>query len=67
MAQSQQNTIAIDEIILTLENTLTTLWLPLLHPGLPQLVKQKYGSDLHNKTVASIKEKTLQAVHPLLD
>lgn len=28
----------------TLENTIVVLWLQLIHPGLPLLVKQKYGS-----------------------
>ncbi len=33
----------------SLENTVIVLWLKLIHPGLPQLVKQKYGSELRNK------------------
>ena len=36
----------------TLENTVVILWLQLIHPGLPLLLKQKYGSELRNKTLA---------------
>ena len=46
--------ISIDEDLTpTLENSVVFLWLQLIHPGLPQLVKQKYGSELRNKTLAS--------------
>ena len=51
----------------TLENTVVVLWLQLIHPGLPLLVKQKYGSELCNKTLASLKPKISQALGSLLD
>ena len=51
----------------TLENTIVLLWLQLIHPGLPQLVKQKYGAELRNKTLASIKPEISQALSSLLD
>ena len=51
----------------TLENTVVVLWLQLIHPGLPLLVKQKYGSELRNKTLASFKAEISQALGFLLD
>ena len=51
----------------TLENTIVVLWLQLINPGLPQLVKQKYGAELRNKTIASIKPEISQALRSLLD
>lgn len=39
----------------SLENTIVFLWLQLIHPGLPLFVKQKYGSEVGNKTLASLK------------
>ena len=51
----------------TLENTIVVLWLQLIHPGLPLLVKQKYGSELRNKTLASLKPEISQALGPLLN
>ena len=51
----------------TLENTVVFLWLQLIHPRLPLLVKQKYGSELRNKTLASLKPEISQALGSLLD
>ena len=51
----------------SLENTIVVLWLQLIHPGLPLLVKQKYGSELRNKTLASLKPEISQALSSLLD
>ena len=51
----------------TLENTVVVLWLQLIHPGLPLLVKQKCGSELRNKTLASLKPEISQALGSLLD
>ena len=51
----------------TLKNTVVVLWLQLIHPGLPLLVKQKYGSELRNKTLASLKPEISQALGSLLD
>jgi len=46
--------IAVDEELTpTIENTVVVLWLQSVHPGLPSLVKQKYGTELH-KQVTSI-------------
>lgn len=51
----------------SLENTVVFLWLQLINPGLPQIVKQKYGSELRNKSVASLKPEISQALPSLLD
>ena len=51
----------------SLENTVVVLWLQLINPGLPQLVKQRYGTELRNKTLASLKPETSQALESLLD
>ena len=56
-----------EEMTPSLENTITWLWLQLLNPGLPQLVKQRYGADLRNKTLASLKSEISQAMSSLLD
>ena len=59
--------VADEDLSPTLENTIVLLWLQLVHPGLPQLVKQKYGAELRNKTLASIKPEISQALPSLLD
>ena len=51
----------------TLENTIVVLWLKTIHPGLPQLVKQRYGPELRDKTVASLKPEISLAMSSLLD
>jgi len=51
----------------SLENTVVVLWLQLINPGLPQLVKQRYGTELRNKTLASLKPEISQALESLLD
>ena len=64
----QGETISTDEdLTSTLENTIVFLWLQLINPGLPQLVKQKYGSELRNKSLASLKPEISQALSSLLD
>ena len=52
---------------MSLENTVVVLWLQFINPGLPMLVKQKYGAELRNKTIASIKPEISQALDSLLD
>ncbi len=51
----------------TVENWVVFTWLQLLHPNLPRLVKQKYGTELRNKTLASIKPEISNALPSLLD
>ena len=56
-----------EDLTPTLENTIIVIWLQLIHPGLPHLVKQRYGSELKNKTVASLKEEISSSLKHLLD
>ena len=56
-----------EDLSLTLENTVVVLWLQLIHPCLPLLVKQKYGSELCNKTLATLKPEISQPLGSLLD
>jgi len=56
-----------EEVSPSLENMIVLLWLQLLHPNLPALVKQRYGSELRNKTLASIKPEISLALASLLD
>jgi len=56
-----------EQLTPTLENTIVVLWLQLLHPDLPALVRQKYGSELRHKTLASIRPEISQALPSLLD
>ncbi|KAI8522261.1 hypothetical protein Bbelb_020150 [Branchiostoma belcheri] len=51
----------------SLENFIVLLWLKLLHPALPALVKQRYGSELRHKTLASIKPELSLALQSLMD
>ena len=56
-----------EDLSLTLENTIVVLWLKTIHPGLPQLAIQRYGPELCNKTVASLKPEISLAMSSLLD
>ena len=56
-----------EEISPSLENVVVLIWLERLHVGLPALVKQRYGSELRNKTLASIKPEISQALTSLLE
>ena len=38
-----------------------------MHPDLPKLVKQRYGTELRSRTLASIKPEISQALQSLLD
>ena len=50
-----------------MENDIVLTWLRLVHPDLPKLVKQRYGTELCSRTLASIKPEILQALQSLLD
>ena len=56
-----------EDLTPTIENTIVFLWLQLIHPGLPQFVKQRYGAELRNNSLASIKPEISQALESLLD
>ena len=51
----------------TLENLVVLIWLKLTHPKLPRLVKQRYGTELRSRTLASIKPEVSQALDSLLE
>ena len=51
----------------TIQNTIVLLWLERIHPGLPGLVKQRYGTELRNKTLASIKPEIAAALDSMLE
>ena len=51
----------------TLQNTIVLIWLERIHAGLPGLVKQRYGTELRNKTLASIKTEISQALDSMLE
>ena len=60
-----------EEMSPSLENFVVLTWLHLLHPDLPRLIKQRYGTELRSRTLASIKPEISQAlldeVHTLED
>lgn len=56
-----------EDLTPTLENTVVLMWLQAVNPGLPQLVKQRYGAELRNKSLASLKPEISQALPSLLD
>ena len=55
-----------EEMTPSIENIIVLLWLERIHPGLPGLVKQRYGAELHNTTLASLKPEISQALDALL-
>ena len=59
---------AVDEDVSPfLENMIELHWLKLIHQDLPRLVKQRYGSELRSRTLASLKPEISQAISSLLD
>ena len=56
-----------EEISPTLENLIVLIWLRLIHPELPRLVKQRYGTELRFRTLASIKPEISLALDSLLN
>ena len=51
----------------SVENLVVFLWLQKIHEGLPALIKQRYGAELHNKTLASSKPEISQALDSLIE
>ena len=49
-----------------LENLVICLWLKALHPSLPQLIKQRFATDLRFSTLASIREEISGSIAELL-
>ena len=58
--------VADEEFTPSLENMVVLIWLERIHIGLPGLVKQKYGAELRNKTLASLKSEISCALDSLL-
>ena len=56
-----------EELTPTLENFVVLTWLRLIHPSLPRLVKQRYGTELRSRTFSSIKPEISQALNSLLE
>lgn len=55
-----------EEMSPSLENMLVFQWLYLINQHLPKLVKQRYGTELRNKTLASIKPEISETLDTLL-
>ena len=51
-----------EELTPSLENMIVLTWLRLIHPDLPNLVKQKYGTELRSRTLASLKPRDLPSI-----
>jgi hypothetical protein len=56
-----------EEMSPSLENIVILRWLELVHKDLPRLIKQRYGTELRSRTLASIKPEISQALEFLLD
>ena len=56
-----------EELSPTLENLVVLTWLRLIHNDMPKLVKQRYGTELRSRSLASIKPEISQALDSLLD
>ena len=56
-----------EELTPTLENLIVLTWLRLIHNDLPKLVKQRYGTELRSRSLASIKPEISQALDSLLE
>ena len=50
----------------TLENLVVLLWLQLIHPDLPRLVKEQFGTELRRQTLASLRCEISQCLPSLL-
>ncbi|CAC5413942.1 unnamed protein product [Mytilus coruscus] len=56
-----------EELSSSLENLIALTWLRLIHGDLPNLVKQRYGTELRSKTLASLKPEISHALDSLLE
>ena len=56
-----------EELSPSMVSVVVVTWLRLLHPQLPRIVKQKYGTELRTRTIASIKPEISEALPALLD
>ena len=56
-----------EELSPTVDNVIVYMWLTLINKDLPKLIKQRYGTELRSRTLASIKPEISQAMDSLLD
>ena len=56
-----------EELTPTIQSLVVITWLRLIHPALPKLIKQRYGTELRSRTLASIKPEISQALPSLLE
>jgi hypothetical protein len=56
-----------EELSPTVENLVVLTWLSLIHADLPKLIKQRYGTELRSRTIASIKSEISLALPSLLE
>ena len=56
-----------EEMSPSLDNVVVCIWLTLIHKDLPKLVRQRYGTELRSRTIASIKPEISQALDSLLE
>ena len=54
------------EMTPTLENLIVLIWLKLIHPDLPKMVKERFGTELRMRTLASIKTEIFQSLPSML-
>ena len=57
---------ATENLTPTLLNVTVVLWLRAIHPGLPNLVRQKYATELRNNTIASLREEISESLDALV-
>ena len=55
------------EISKTVENMIVLMWLQAIHPNLPKLVNQRYGTELRCRTLAGVKPEISLAMDSLLE
>ena len=51
----------------TLLNTAVVIWLKCIHEQLPSIVKQKYATELRNKTLVTIREEISESLESMLN
>lgn len=56
-----------EELTPSMENFVVLMWLRLLHHERPKLVKQRYGTELPARTLASIKPEISHALDSMLE
>ena len=56
-----------EELSPTLENLVVLTWLRLIHPDLPGLIEQRYGTELRSRTLTSMKPEISKALDSLLE